>query len=344
MVLLVCLGFLSLFGLFNLFGINQDLFIKQLINITIGFFVFLSVKKLSFHFFRVNAFLFYWFFLATLLITFVIGVEVKGSRRWLDIGFFNFQPSEILKPFFILFLSHLLGQKRMFEIDLVFFGKSFLYFFIPFFIVFFQPDLANSLVYFLIFLVLLFFSRVSKRFLFYLFILLLVALPLFFELLRPYQKTRIISFLNPEVDRLGSSYNLIQSIIAIGSGGFLGKGLGEGTQSRLYFLPESTTDFAFASSVEQFGFFGGLLVIGCYFIIISHALRKARDFYFHRLTEEDEIKFLFCLGTATYLGFQFFVNVGMNMGVFPVAGVALPFISYGGSAIAAMMISLALLP
>lgn len=343
MKVLIPVIFLSLFGLFNLFGINQGLFLKHLINIIIGFFVYFLIKKFSFNFFRINSRFFYWFFLTLLIITFIIGIEVKGSRRWIDFGFFNFQASEFLKPFFILFLSDYLSKKNIFENNLFFIFKTFLYFFVPFIIIFKQPDLANSLTYLIIFFVLIFFSKIPKRYLGYFFSIFTIFLPFIFFFLKPYQKARIIAFFNPNFDIQGASYNIFQSIIAIGSGGFFGKGLGLGTQSKLYFLPENTTDFAFASLVEQFGFTGGAFVIIFYFLLVYFLLKKT-SYYFFTKEDDSEVKFLFSLGLSSYIIFQFFVNVGMNMGVLPVAGVALPFISYGGSSIISLMIGLAMIP
>ncbi len=335
--------FLSIFGLINLFGINQSLFWKQLLNVIIAFGVFFIVKKLSFNFFKINSRFFYFLFLFLLIVSFIIGIEVKGSKRWLDLYFFSFQSSEFLKPFFILFLSDYLSSKKIFENNLFILFKAFIYFFVPFLIIFKQPDLANSMTFLVIFLVLIFFSKIPKKYLVYFLIIGLVTFPLMFFILKPYQKMRILAFLNPHYDVQGSSYNIIQSIIAIGSGGFFGKGLGLGSQSKLYFLPESTTDFAFASLVEQFGFLGGFFVISCYLILIFFLLKKT-SYYLFKKEEESQMKFLFSLGVISYIIFQFFVNVGMNMGILPVAGVALPFISYGGSSIMALMISLALIP
>ncbi|GAB4219295.1 MAG: rod shape-determining protein RodA [Candidatus Microgenomates bacterium] len=335
--------FLSIFGLINLFGINQSLFWRQLINIFLAFIVFFAIKKLSFNFFKVNSRFFYFLFLGLLIISFIIGIEVKGSKRWIDFYFFRFQSSEFLKPFFILFLSDFLTSKKIFENHLLVLFKAFTYFFIPFIIVFKQPDLANSITFLVIFVVLIIFSKIPKKYLFYFLIIALISLPLGFFLLKPYQKARISAFFDPHYDTQGSSYNIIQSIITIGSGQFLGKGLGLGSQSKLYFLPENTTDFAFASLVEQFGFLGGFSVIVFYIILIYFLLKKTFNYFFSK-NEEDNIKFLFTLGVTSYIVFQFFVNVGMNMGIFPVAGVALPFISYGGSSIMAITISLAMLP
>lgn len=334
---------LIFFGLFNLFGLNQSLFFRQLIFVTIGIAFYFSFKAIGRHFFKMNAWLFYWLMAAILVITFIVGIEVKGSRRWLDLYFFNFQVSEPFKVFFILFLSQLLTSKKLLENQLAFFTKTFLYFAVPAFIIFKQPDLGNATVFFFIYLSMIFFSDGAGRHLFYLVIMGLVAGPIGWLFLKNYQKARLVSFLNPHLDTQGTAYNMIQAVITIGSGKFWGKGLGLSTQSRLYFLPENTTDFAFASLVEQFGFFGGFLVILFYGIVIYAIAMRAIKFK-NSPDREGRANFLYCIGFLSYLVFQIFVNIGMNMGLLPIAGIALPFISYGGSTVLATLIGLALLP
>jgi rod shape determining protein RodA len=170
-----------------------------------------------------------------------------------------------------------------------------------------------------------------------------VLAPIGWLFLHSYQKARILSFLNPHIDTQGTAYNMIQAVITIGSGKFMGRGMGLSTQSRLYFLPENTTDFAFASLVEQFGFVGGIVVIAMYAALIYFIIRRAAK-YFHSQDKEGRANFLYTIGILSYLLFQIFVNIGMNMGLLPIAGVALPFVSYGGSAVLALLIGLALIP
>lgn len=335
--------FLSTFGLFNLFGLNHELFIRQLIYSLLAFIVYFLVKAIGRHFFQINNRFFYYFFLGALIITFIIGIEARGSKRWLDFYIFRFQASEFFKPIFILFLSQYLQSKDIFKNNISLFLKSFIYFFLPFFIIFKQPDLANSMTFLVIYLTVIFFSNIPKKYLLYFFAFTSMFLPSGWFFLKEYQKARILSFLNPHLDSQGTAYNMIQSVITIGSGNFFGRGLGLGTQSRLYFLPENTTDFAFASLVEQFGFFGGFFVIFFYLLIIYFIAQRTIKFFFDK-TEEGKGKFLFSIGMLTYIFFQVFVNIGMNMGLLPVAGVALPFISYGGSSVLALLIGFALLP
>ena len=335
--------FLILFGLLNLFGLSQSLFFRQLMFVVIGIGVYFGMKTIGRHFFRLNAQLLYWLMAAILVITFIIGIEVKGSRRWLDFYFFNFQVSELFKVFLILFLTQLLTSKKILENQLAFFTKTFLYFAVPAFIIFKQPDLGNAAVFVFIYLMMILFSEGARRHALYLFFMSALVVPIGWFLLKGYQKARLFSFFSPHLDTQGISYNMIQAVITIGSGKFFGKGLGLSTQSRLYFLPENTTDFAFASLVEQFGFLGGFVVIVFYGIVIYTIAKRAIKFY-NSTDRENQAKFLYCIGFLSYLVFQIFVNIGMNMGLLPIAGIALPFISYGGSAVLATLIGFALLP
>jgi len=340
--LLILSLFLSIFGLFNLLGIDRNLFYRQLFALFLAFTVFFITKKIGRDFFERNINFFYWFFIFILIITFFIGKEVKGSRRWLDLFFFRFQPSEIFKIFFILYFSSFFAQKKFFSPFEGFF-KGLLLFLIPTILIFKQPDLGNALVYGFIFFTFLFFSDFPKRYIFYLSVFLILFFPLFWQILADYQKMRLISFFNPHLDKQGTAYNISQAVITIGSGGFFGKGLGLGTQSRLHFLPENKTDFAFASLVEQFGFFGGIITLFSYGLIFYLIIKKIFRFFFIQ-QGEDRKNFFYCLGLLSYLAFQFFVNVGMNLGIVPIAGVALPFISYGGSAVLTLLFGFALLP
>ncbi|MFA6017490.1 MAG: FtsW/RodA/SpoVE family cell cycle protein [Patescibacteria group bacterium] len=335
--------FLSVFGLFNLFGLSQDLFVRQLVFLIFGFIIYFILKSIGPHFFRINSKFFYWFFIVVLIVTFVVGLEVKGSKRWLNFYFFNFQGSEFFKVFFILFLAEVLTVKNVLSNSFLNLIKVLLYFLIPFIIIFKQPDLGNAMVYFFIFFALLMFSNFSKKYLGYLFGITAIFAPFGWFLMKDYQKARILSFVSPHLDVQGAAYNMIQSVITIGSGMFFGRGLGLGTQSRLFFLPENTTDFAFASLIEQFGFFGGFIVLIFFTSIIIFLAKKTIYFYYQK-SEEDQKKFLYCLGMLTYFVSQTIINIGMNMGIMPVAGITLPFISYGGSSVIALLIGFALVP
>lgn len=335
--------FLYLFSMFNILGIKKYLFINQIIFLILSLVAYFVIKKYVRTFFQLNTYLLYWFFILTLVFTYVLGLEVKGSRRWIDLKVFNFQPSEFFKVFFILFMAHLLSRKYRGVNEFFVFLVSIFYFIIPTFIIFKQPDLGNALVYVCIFVTMLLFSSLPKRYLIYIAIFLIVTLPFSWFLLKDYQRARVLSFVRPGVSQQGSSYNMIQAIITTGSGQFVGRGLGLGTQSRLYFLPENHTDFAYASLVEQFGFFGGFIVIILYIFLVFRLCIKAINLFMRR-DENSRESFLYVMGFMSYIVFQITVNIGMNIGLVPVAGIALPFISYGGSSLMALFMGMAFLP
>ncbi len=340
---LVLTTLLIVFGLFNLFGIRPALVENQLVFVLIALIVYFLVRRVGWMFARNNANLLYWIFVGLVAVTYIIGFEVKGSRRWIDLYFFSFQASEFLKIFFIVHLSNILTHERHVRSDLSLFLKSLLYLAPPAILIFLQPDLGNAMVYVAIFLSLVLFSAVPKKYLMVLLLIVVLFAPLGYVTLKDYQKERLTSFLNKSADTQGASYNMIQAVITTGSGRMLGRGLGHGTQSRLRYLPENHTDFAFSSLVEQFGFVGGGVVIGLFFMLILAFFRRA-SLYMGARSAEDQYLFLYTIGFTTYFLVQTSINIGMNMGLVPVVGIALPFISYGGSSIVTLAIGLALIP
>jgi len=332
--------FLSFFGFFTVLGIRQDLLLNQLSYFFLSFVIFFFIKSYS-SFFRKNSQIFFWISFFLLIITFIIGLETRGSKRWLNFYFFNFQSSEFLKIFFIFYLAEILTKEGYYVDQLKNFLKALLTFLLIFFLIFKQPDLGNAIVFSSIFLVMILNSPIPKKIILNFLFLCLLFFPGFWFVLKDYQKQRIITFLNPNVDYQGTSYNMIQSIISVGSGGFFGRGLGYGTQSKLRFLPENHTDFIFASLVEQFGFFGGFMVLFLYGLLFYFLIKRALFF----LEKKSELKnFLILTGVLAYFFFQMMINIGMNMGIMPVTGIVLPFISYGGSAFLSSFILLGLIP
>lgn len=335
--------FLYIFGLFNLLGINPAYFKSQLIFGIVGIGIYLLIRKIGLHFFRLNSLLLYWVFIGILIVTFIIGIEVKGSKRWIDFYFFSFQASEFFKFFFMIFLADYFTQNKKYLHDMSFFIKSLVYFLIPTFIIFKQPDLGSAIIYVAIFFGVAWFSGIPKKNILKVLSMAFLIVPVSWLFLKEYQKDRILSFLNPNLDQSGTAYNMIQAIITIGSGKFLGRGLGSGTQSGLSFLPENHTDFAFSSLVEQFGFIGGFAVIFLYVILTVVIIRKILDWYYQR-SEDGKFKFLLAIGFFSYFIVQVFVNVGMNLGLMPITGITLPLISYGGSSLITWIMIIALLP
>lgn len=324
---------LVLFSLFTILGIDHRLFVDQLIFFLVGFIFFAIANRMGVDFLRLNSFYIYIAFIGVLLFTFFFGDVVRGSRRWISFYFFNVQPSEFFRPFFLLFLADLLASRMEYFRKTVI---SFCIFFVPFLIILLQPDLGSSLVYVGTYVAVLFFAGMPARYFIKSVVIGAIASPLLWNMLHEYQKQRLTSFINPEAHAQDLSYNLIQSIITVGSGAFFGRGLGLGTQSRFRFLPENHTDFAFASLVEQFGFVGGFCVIVLFAILVYRLLRKARR------VRTDHFRFLFMMGTILFILLPVFINIGMNLGMLPVTGITLPLISYGGSSIVSTLILIGL--
>lgn len=314
----------------NQYGISTRLGNAQVGYTIVGILAFLVGKRVGRKFVTSNVQISYWSFFVILLVTFVVGLEVKGSRRWLDLGFVNFQPSEFIKIIYIVYLARTLSAVHESGVTVSFYLSQLITVGLPAGIVLMQPDLGNSLVFMGIFFIVFLCSDLPKKYLGRTVVAAIASFPVIWLFLHDYQRNRLASFLRPHQDLQGTAYNMIQSVITAGSGGFIGKGLGRGTQSRLAFLPENHSDFAFASLVEQFGFIGGLFIIIAEFGLIFLLLHRAHVFSASS-DEDSRYKYYYALGLAALLSIQVIVNIGMNIGVLPIAGIALPFVSSGGS-------------
>jgi rod shape determining protein RodA len=269
-----------------------------------------------------------------LILVLILGIESRGAVRWIEILGFRIQFSEILKPFLAISLSSYLANlknnsfKSMTAIVLFLTPVALL--------IFFQPDLGDALIYVVVtFLALIFFGFPFKFFLAGI-IPAVVIFPVFWNFLHDYQKQRIMTFFNPGTDPLGTSYNAIQSVIAVGSGMIAGKGFGQGTQSGLRFLPERHTDFIFATISEQLGFIGTVVIL----IVFGFLLFKI--FVIYQDSRDRFCRIFAAIGFFIIL-MQIFINVGMNIGILPIVGVTLPFMSYGGSSLLSNFIILGIL-
>lgn len=320
---------IGVLGLVLLWGLVPDLFLHQVIFFILGLAFFLIFSQIDFRIYENFRWLIYLIVCALLLLTLVLGGVTRGAVRWIVIGPFAVQFSEIVKPFLVLFFSFYFAREKIKVSYLL--GGIFL-FLVPAFLIFYQPDLGSTLVMASALLGILLASLSFSLILSGIFSLFLI-LPVSWFFLAAYQKERILSFLNPGLDPLGSGYNLIQAVISVGSGQFFGRGLGRGTQSQLAFLPEHHTDFIFASFTEELGFIGAIILLGLYFLLLLRILKVAQN-------AREGFARLFCLGIFSFLLFQVFVNVGMNLGIVPITGITLPFVSYGGSSIISLMISL----
>ena len=326
---------LTIFGLVLNSFLVPNLFFQQLFYIFLGlifFFLFAGID------FRIWEKLGPFGFLGSiifLLTPLVFGMVTRGALRWIKIGPFTLQPSEIVKPFLIIFFASFFGSLEKTSLREVFLG--FLFLVIPAFLIFIQPDLGSSLVVAISWLGILFAAGVSLKIIFGGIGAGFLALPLLWKFfLKEYQRQRILGFLSPWADPLGKGYNLIQSTIAVGAGQFFGRGLGRGTQSHLRFLPERHTDFIFASFAEDFGFFGVSILFFVFFTLLWRILRIGKK-------ANSPFPFLFSCGVFSLIFFQVFLNIGMNMGILPIAGVPLPLVSYGGSSFLSMMITLGIM-
>jgi rod shape determining protein RodA len=240
-------------------------------------------------------------------------------------------------------MSYIFSRKIMISDRKSIFLKALLFTVIPVAIIMLQPDLETSVIVFGIFLFIAINSEIPKKYFFYIFLIFLLSLPVAWELMHDYQRNRILSFIAPHEDYSGTSYNMTQAKITVGSGGIFGEGLSMGKQTQLSFLPEHHTDFAFSSLIEQFGFFGGAILIILYlafFAVLFIKLLKLSD----KTDYDSRYEFFYLLGFSFILISQAAINIGMNLGIVPIAGVTLPFVSYGGSSLITFMIGLALLP
>ncbi len=306
---------------------SQTFFNKQLIWIGVSLAIFFILSFIDFRFLkRTDIIVGLFLVLAGLLMfLFIFGHTYKGARSWFDLGGFAFQPSDTMKLVLILILSKYFSRRHIEIANFKHIFISGLYAAIPFLLIFLQPDFGGAITVFLIWFGMVFVSGISKKHLLGVVFLGLAAfLSLWFFVFQPYQKARIMTFLNPLTDIHGSGYNAYQSTIAVGSGKILGKGVGFGTQSRLNFLPEHQTDFIFAAFAEEWGFVGILFILLLFGLVIWRILANAQ-------VGAGNFEMLFGMGVAIFFMGHIFVNIGMNIGLLPVTGVTLPFMSYGGS-------------
>lgn len=334
LILILCVS-----GLFVLHGASsqsQHYVTRQAVYMALGLAAMLVAAQLSPRFIQRWAPLPYVVGVLLLVAVALVGVGAKGAQRWLDVGLFRFQPSEILKLACPLMLASYLGRQHL-PPNFKHLCLAFLVLLIPAGLVGMQPDLGTALLIFASGLFVVFLAGISKRYIFGAIILVLGAAPLFWIfLLRDYQRQRIHTLLDPQADKLGAGWNIIQSTTAIGSGGMYGKGWMMGTQSQLDFLPESHTDFIIAVLAEEFGLTGVLALLCLYLLIIARGLMialNARSMFGRLLA-----------GSITLTFFVYvFVNMGMVSGILPVVGVPLPLVSYGGTSIVTLMLGFGML-
>lgn len=329
--LLLCYLLAGALSLVVLTSISPDRVLQQGIMFGVGLILFIYLAHQDSAVYKTFAPIGYLVSIGLLIVTFLLGSDVRGSTRWIPIAGFQLQAGEFAKPLLVLsfaFFLKLFPPKNLKNILI-----NVVLYLVPAILIFKQPDLGTALVVSSIWV-----SQMFVAGLFYWVIgtvvgLSAVALQYLPKILHDYQLKRLETFVDPYRDPLGSGYNVIQSIIAVGSGGFLGKGLGHGTQSHLRFLPERHTDFIFASLAEELGIIGSILVVTCLGALLYRLLYLAT----HSSSSSSRLIYI---GVFSYLFFQTFINIGMNIGIAPVTGVTLPLISYGGSSVLATAITL----
>lgn len=311
----------------NSFTGPSILFDKQTAWIGVGFIVFFIISFFDFRFLRRTRVVVGLFVVSTasLFVLLMIAKAIKGAQSWFDFGVFSFEPADPIKLVLIVILAKYFSRRHIEIAHIRHIFVSGFYAAVFFFLVLLQPDFGSAIVIFLVWLGMVLVSGISRKHLALVFLMgTLVFSGLWFYGFKDYQKQRIVNFIHPLSDIRGTGYNAYQSTIAVGSGGVFGKGVGFGTQSRLKFLPVYETDFIFAAFSEEWGFVGVIILFSFYAVLIwrliIHAMRGATNF-----------EMLFGLGLVILFTSHFLVNVGMNIGLLPVTGITLPFMSYGGT-------------
>lgn len=332
--LLLAVSFLALYSVSRGdAGVDLGNFRKQLISATIGIIFMFGVAFFDYRALSFFSTKLYFVTLVVLALVLFFGVTVRGTTGWIGFESFNIQPVEAAKLAMVIFLASFFSKKKSQLSIVVRITASVVLIFFPVFLIIKQPDFGSAMVIVVSWAAMLSISGISKKNLLILFLMgTLISYSGWF-ILRPYQKERLVNFVNPYNDPRGSGYNVIQSMVAVGSGGLFGKGLGHGSQSQLNFLPEKHTDFIFAVIAEEMGFLGAAGVIFLLGILLYRIKEVAR-------LAGDNFGYLLAVGIMVMFFSQILVNIGMNIGVMPVAGVPLPFLSYGGSSLVAVFISI----
>ena len=337
-ILLLCVMLIGLIGIFSMYSTDGGEILYHTKNHALRFCIFFSMMiAISFINIRTWHALSYLFYFVTLLLLIwasFYGITASGSQRWINLYFINLQPSELMKIAIIACFAkyyHRAQIHTMNKFTNIFVPIVILV--LPTFLVITQPDLGTSILIAISGIIVLWLAGVNVKYFFYSFLLFIISAPFIISFLKPYQKLRILTFFDPDKDPLGAGYQIIQSKIAVGSGGLTGKGFLKGTQGYLEFLPEKHTDFIFTLYSEEFGFLGSLILLILYAILIFRIIRigsLSRSFFAK----------IFCYGFGSAIFIYITVNMSMVLGLLPIVGSPLPIMSYGGSSMLATMIGL----
>jgi len=335
--IVIMIGAISVFAIHSTEGGEFSYYTKNhLIRLVAFFVMFLFLSFIKITFWYRNAYIFYFICLFLLIIVLLFGITASGSKRWINLYFLNLQPSELMKIAIIVCFARYYHKIQSADIQSYrFLLIPITLIIIPCYLVIAQPDLGTSILIAGSGIVVIWLAGLNIKYFVYSGLLLLVSFPFVVSILKPYQKSRILTFFNPDRDPLGAGYQIIQSKIAIGSGGFFGKGYLKGTQSYLEFLPEKHTDFIFTLFSEEFGFLGSIILMFLYILLISRVI--SIGFFVKSFFAK-----LYCFGFASAIFLYVFVNIAMVLGLLPIVGAPLPIMSYGGSSMLSIMLGLSI--
>ncbi len=334
---IVIIGLLTLYSANHRLDTEVILFYKQICWVILG--IMFMIIAILINYYRLKFYIPYLYVLILILLgsVLIFGHSVMGSKRWLSLGLFAIQPSEFTKPIIILVLAKYFSEAETIIHELKSFLKVVALVFLPAILIILEPHLGTALILFMLFSTMVFVVPVRPKILWGSACLGIFLSPLiWFFVLKGYQKKRIISFLVPSHDPLGAGYHILQSKIAVGSGWIFGKGFLKGTQTQLHFLPERCTDFIFSVFAEEWGLLGCLVLLGLYFYLITMGLDIAKK-------AKTPFGTMLALGLTAMFFWQTVINIAMALGLLPIVGVPLPFMSYGGSTSLVNFISLGLL-
>ncbi len=336
-IIVAIIGSISVFSIYSTESGNFSFYTKNhLTRFLVFFFMFLVVSFVRVSFWYKQAYIFYILGILLLLLVIFFGISASGSKRWINFFIMNLQPSELMKIAIIVCFARYYHRIQSSDIQSYkYLLQPIILLLIPCYLVITQPDLGTAILIAGSGLAIIWLAGLNLKYFIYSGLILLVSLPFVISILKPYQKSRILTFFNPDRDPLGAGYQIIQSKIAIGSGGLLGKGFLQGTQSYLEFLPEKHTDFIFTLFSEEFGFVGSMILILLYALLIYRIIRigfSSRSFFAK----------LYCFGFASALFLYIFVNIAMVVGLLPIVGAPLPIMSYGGSSMLSIMLGLSI--
>ena len=336
-IIVAIIGSMSVFSIYSTESGNFSFYTKNhLTRFLVFFSMFLVLSFVRVSVWYRQAYIFYILGILLLLLVIFFGISASGSKRWINFFIMNLQPSELMKIAIIVCFARYYHRIQSSDIQSYkYLLQPIILLLIPCYLVITQPDLGTAILIAGSGLAIIWLAGLNLKYFIYSGLILLVSLPFVISILKPYQKSRILTFFNPDRDPLGAGYQIIQSKIAIGSGGLLGKGFLQGTQSYLEFLPEKHTDFIFTLFSEEFGFVGSMVLILLYALLIYRIIRigfSSRSFFAK----------LYCFGFASGLFLYIFVNIAMVLGLLPIVGAPLPIMSYGGSSMLSIMLGLSI--